>query len=284
MFFKKKTRNQECKVVTETKLNEGSSGLVFKAVKNLTGQMAAVKVIDVKEKTPKKEVEFMQNTKHRNITKLLEIYLWKDQLYICMEHCNGGTLWDLCYETGSLTELEIAYVTKQCLQALHYMHGRGYMHRDIKLENIFLTFTGEVKIGDFGAIDRMENLPHEVAGTAETRAPEVSKVGERGSYDEKCDIWSLGISLLDLAECMSLVTYKPDEVYQSWTTIAKNHFMCNVQPGLFTLRRRLNAEMLHSPSVFQDGSCFTQLKCSCLKFLLGPRGDLPLGDIGQTQR
>uniref|UniRef100_A0AAY4BRP8 non-specific serine/threonine protein kinase n=1 Tax=Denticeps clupeoides TaxID=299321 RepID=A0AAY4BRP8_9TELE len=227
-------------------LGEGSSGLVFKAVKNLTGQMAAVKVIDVKEKTPKKEVEFMQNTKHRNITKLLEIYLWKDQLYICMEHCNGGTLWDLCYETGSLTELEIAYVTKQCLQALHYMHGRGYMHRDIKLENIFLTFTGEVKIGDFGAIDRMENLPHEVAGTAETRAPEVSKVGERGSYDEKCDIWSLGISLLDLAECMSLVTYKPDEVYQSWTTIAKNQwsedFKSFVRAALTVdpARRRLN--------------------------------------------
>uniref|UniRef100_A0AAY4BRS7 Protein kinase domain-containing protein n=1 Tax=Denticeps clupeoides TaxID=299321 RepID=A0AAY4BRS7_9TELE len=184
----------------------GSSGFVFKAVKNLTGQMAAVKVIDLNIKTPKKEVEFMQNTKHRNITNLIEIYLCKDLLYICMEHCNGGTLWDLCYETGSLTELEIAYITKQCLQALHYMHGRGYMHRDIKLENIFLTSTGEVKIGDFGAIDRMENLPDEV-----TRAPEVSKVVECGSYDVKCDIWSLGISLLELAECMSLVTYKPDE-------------------------------------------------------------------------
>uniref|UniRef100_A0AAY4BRV2 Protein kinase domain-containing protein n=1 Tax=Denticeps clupeoides TaxID=299321 RepID=A0AAY4BRV2_9TELE len=242
MFFKKKTRNQQWKTSTETKvksiklenpfsyytkrnsLAEGSSWLVFKAVKNLTGQMAAVKVIDVKEITPKKEVEFMQNTKHRNITKLLEIYLWKDVLYICMEHCNGGSLWDLCYETGPLTELEIAYVTKECLQALYYMHGRGYMHRDIKLENIFLTSTGVVKIGVFGEIDRMENLPDEVAGTEETRAPEVSKVGERGSYDEKCDIWSLGISLLDLADCMSLVTYKPDEVYQSWATNTKNQW------------------------------------------------------------
>ncbi|XP_028832147.1 mitogen-activated protein kinase kinase kinase kinase 2-like [Denticeps clupeoides] len=138
------------------------------------------------------ELEFMQNVNHHNVTNLIEIYYWDKQLYVFMEICGGGSLFGLCYKTGPLTEQEIAYVTTECLQGLHNMHLRGYMHRDIKLKNILLTDAGEVKICDFGLVEKMENKTHEVVGTVMIRAPEVSMAEERGSYDERCDIWSLG--------------------------------------------------------------------------------------------
>uniref|UniRef100_A0AAY3ZSZ2 Protein kinase domain-containing protein n=1 Tax=Denticeps clupeoides TaxID=299321 RepID=A0AAY3ZSZ2_9TELE len=174
----------------------GTYGKVYKAINRYNRQMAA----------DDKELEFMQNVNHHNVTNLIEIYYWDKLLYVFMELCGGGSLFGLCYKTGPLTEQEIAYVTKECLQGLHYMHVRGYMHRDFKLENILLTDAGKVKICDFGL----------------TRAPEVSMAEERGSYDERCDIWSLGISVLDLAESMSLLTYESDKVYQSWIINTKN--------------------------------------------------------------
>uniref|UniRef100_A0AAY3ZTY0 non-specific serine/threonine protein kinase n=1 Tax=Denticeps clupeoides TaxID=299321 RepID=A0AAY3ZTY0_9TELE len=204
-------------------IGEGGYGKVYKAINRQNGQMSALKVMNMDQMYDDNELEFMQNVNHHNITNLIEVYYWDKQLYVFMEICGGGSLWGLCYKTGGpLTEQEIAYVTKECLQGLHYMHGKGYMHRDIKIENILLTEAGKVKICDFGLVEKMENKTHEVTGTIMIRAPEVSVAEERGSYDERCDIWSLGISVLDLAECMSLVTYESDKVYQSWITNTKN--------------------------------------------------------------
>uniref|UniRef100_A0AAY3ZWY8 Protein kinase domain-containing protein n=1 Tax=Denticeps clupeoides TaxID=299321 RepID=A0AAY3ZWY8_9TELE len=205
-------------------LGDGNCGEVYKAIHRHNGQMAAVKVIDMNEIYDDNELEFMQNVNHNNITNLKEIYYWDKLLYVVMELCVGGSLWGLCYKTGPLYEQEIAYVTKECLQGLHYMHVKGYMHRDFKLENILLTEAGEVKICDFGLVEKMENKTDEIVGTVMTRAPEVSMAEECGSYDERCDIWSLGISVLDLAECMSLLTYESDKVYQSWITNTKNNW------------------------------------------------------------
>uniref|UniRef100_A0AAY3ZUP7 non-specific serine/threonine protein kinase n=1 Tax=Denticeps clupeoides TaxID=299321 RepID=A0AAY3ZUP7_9TELE len=202
-------------------IGEGEYGKVYKAMDQRNGQVAAVKVIDMDRMYDNNEVEFMQNINHHNITNLIEVYYWDKLLYVFIEFCSGTNLCVLCFKTGPFNEQEIAYVTKECLQGLHYMHGRGYMHRDIKLENILLNDTGEVKICDFGLVEKMENETNEIAGTEETRAPEVSMAEECGAYDERCDIWSLGISVLDLAECMSLVTYESDKVYQSWITKTK---------------------------------------------------------------
>uniref|UniRef100_A0AAY4DPX7 Protein kinase domain-containing protein n=1 Tax=Denticeps clupeoides TaxID=299321 RepID=A0AAY4DPX7_9TELE len=164
-------------------LGKGEYGQVFKVMDRRDGQVYAVKDIN-----------------HRNITNLIEVYYWHEQLYVFMELCGGGSLFGLCYKTGPFNEQEIAYITKQCLQGLHYIHGKGYMHRDLKIENILLTEAGEVKICDFGLVEKMENKTAVIVGTEVTRAPEVSMAEERGSYDERCDIWSLGISVLDLAE------------------------------------------------------------------------------------
>uniref|UniRef100_A0AAY4DPF3 Protein kinase domain-containing protein n=1 Tax=Denticeps clupeoides TaxID=299321 RepID=A0AAY4DPF3_9TELE len=168
-------------------LGKGEYGQVFKVMDRRDGQV-------------NNEVNFMQDINHRNITNLIEVYYWHEQLYVFMELCGGGSLFGLCYKTGPFNEQEIAYITKQCLQGLHYIHGKGYMHRDLKIENILLTEAGEVKICDFGLVEKMENKTAVIVGTEVTRAPEVSMAEERGSYDERCDIWSLGISVLDLAE------------------------------------------------------------------------------------
>uniref|UniRef100_A0AAY3ZUP3 non-specific serine/threonine protein kinase n=1 Tax=Denticeps clupeoides TaxID=299321 RepID=A0AAY3ZUP3_9TELE len=205
-------------------IGEGGYGQVYKAINQHNGQIAAVKVIKMDQMYDDNELEFMQNVNHHNVTNLIEIYYWDKQLYVFMEICGGGSLFGLCYKTGPLTEQEIAYVTTECLQGLHNMHLRGYMHRDIKLKNILLTDAGEVKICDFGLVEKMENKTHEVVGTVMIRAPEVSMAEERGSYDERCDIWSLGISLLYLAESMSHLTFESDTIYQIWITNTKNNW------------------------------------------------------------
>uniref|UniRef100_A0AAY3ZWY3 non-specific serine/threonine protein kinase n=1 Tax=Denticeps clupeoides TaxID=299321 RepID=A0AAY3ZWY3_9TELE len=274
-------------------IGEGGYGKVYKAINRQNGQMSAVKVMNMDQMYDDNELEFMQNVNHHNITNLIEVYYWDKQLYVFMEICGGGSLWGLCYKTGGpLTEQEIAYVTKECLQGLHYMHVRGYMHRDFKLENILLTEAGKVKICDFGLVEKMESKTHEVTGTIMIRAPEVSVAEERGSYDERCDIWSLGISVLDLAECMSLLTYESDKIYQSWITNTKNNwsedfksfvraaltvdparrptaeellnhsFILSVQSGQGRLRRRL-CRMRNNPKKLNVGHKTETVKKLC---------------------
>uniref|UniRef100_A0AAY4DNY8 non-specific serine/threonine protein kinase n=1 Tax=Denticeps clupeoides TaxID=299321 RepID=A0AAY4DNY8_9TELE len=231
-------------------LGKGEYGQVFKVMDRRNSQVSAVKVIDL-EFFNDNEIKFMQDINHRNITNLIEVYYWEKRLYVIMELCVGGSLFGLCYKTGPLTEQEIAYITKQCLQGLHNMHGKGYMHRDLKLENILLTKAGEVKICDFGLVEKMENKTAVIVGTEITRAPEVSMAEERGSYDERCDIWSLGISVLDLAEYMSLLTYESDKSFvraaltvdparrPTAEELLNHSFILNMQSRQRRLRRRV---------------------------------------------
>uniref|UniRef100_A0AAY4DP02 Protein kinase domain-containing protein n=1 Tax=Denticeps clupeoides TaxID=299321 RepID=A0AAY4DP02_9TELE len=202
-------------------LGKGEYGQVFKVMDRRDGQVYAVKDIN-----------------HRNITNLIEVYYWHEQLYVFMELCGGGSLFGLCYKTGPFNEQEIAYITKQCLQGLHYIHGKGYMHRDLKIENILLTEAGEVKICDFGLVEKMENKTAVIVGTEVTRAPEVSMAEERGSYDERCDIWSLGISVLDLAEYIAALTVDPAR-RPTAQELLNHSFILNMQSRQRQLRRRV---------------------------------------------
>ena len=92
----------------------------------------------------------LKDNEHKNIVKYLGSYLRGSKLWIAMEFCGGGSMQDIYHITGPLIERQIAYICRETLQGLAYLHRRNIMHRDIKGANILLTDAGDVKLADFG--------------------------------------------------------------------------------------------------------------------------------------
>ena len=147
-----------------------------------------------------REVNLMIKLDHPNIIKLYEVYETDTYLYLVMELCTGGELFDRIVantEKGKLfTEKEAANIFKQMMSAINYCHKNGIVHRDLKPENLLLLNKSEdspIKVIDFGMSKRFEasQMMTEKVGTAYYVSPEVLK----GNYDEKCDIWSAGVIL-----------------------------------------------------------------------------------------
>jgi len=186
-----------------TKLDEGSSGIVYKGIHNKTNQKCAIKVIqikaDTKLETLQNEIAIMHTCKHKNIVEYVGSYSVQQDLWIVMEFLEGGKLTDLLMNT-QLTEPEIACICKENLQALKYLHDNNRIHRDIKSDNILLGAKGTVKLADFGFCAELNN-PNDkrksVVGTPYWMAPEVIRGVD---YDTKVDIWSLGIMALEMAD------------------------------------------------------------------------------------
>lgn len=136
------------------RIGSGTYGDVYKARNVNTGELAAIKVIKLEPgedfAVVQQEIIMMKDCKHPNIVAYFGSYLRRDKLWICMEFCGGGSLQDIYHVTGPLSELQIAYVSRETLQGLYYLHSKGKMHRDIKGANILLTDNGHVKLADFG--------------------------------------------------------------------------------------------------------------------------------------
>uniref|UniRef100_A0A8B9L186 Mitogen-activated protein kinase kinase kinase kinase 3b n=1 Tax=Astyanax mexicanus TaxID=7994 RepID=A0A8B9L186_ASTMX len=127
----------------------------------------------------------------------------RDKLWISMEYCGGGSLQDIYHVTGPLLESQIAYVSRETLQGLYYLHNKGKMHRDIKGANILLTDNGYVKLADFGVSAQISATlakRKSFIGTPYWMAPEVAAVERKGGYNQLCDIWAVGITAIELAE------------------------------------------------------------------------------------
>ncbi|KAI5736989.1 hypothetical protein M8J76_009116 [Diaphorina citri] len=189
------------------RIGSGTYGDVYKAKRLSTNQFAAIKVIKVEPNDDfqliQQEILMMKDCKHHNIIAYYGSYLRKDKLWICMEYCGGGSLQDIYHITGPLTELQIAYMCKETLHGLAYLHYKGKMHRDIKGANILLTDSGDVKLADFGVsaqITATINKRKSFIGTPYWMAPEVAAVERKGGYNQQCDIWAVGITAIELAE------------------------------------------------------------------------------------
>ncbi|NXA51499.1 M4K3 kinase, partial [Nothocercus julius] len=149
------------------------------------------------------EIIMMKDCKHPNIVAYFGSYLRRDKLWICMEFCGGGSLQDIYHVTGPLSEQQIAYVSRETLQGLYYLHSKGKMHRDIKGANILLTDNGHVKLADFGVsaqITATVAKRKSFIGTPYWMAPEVAAVERKGGYNQLCDLWAVGITAIELAE------------------------------------------------------------------------------------
>ncbi|XP_063995841.1 mitogen-activated protein kinase kinase kinase kinase 5 isoform X15 [Diachasmimorpha longicaudata] len=189
------------------RIGSGTYGDVYKAKRLSMNDLAAIKVIKLEPGDDfaiiQQEILMMKDCKHPNIIAYYGSYLRRDKLWICMEYCGGGSLQDIYHITGPLTEIQIAYMCRETLLGLAYLHDMGKMHRDIKGANILLTEAGDVKLADFGVsaqITATINKRKSFIGTPYWMAPEVAAVERKGGYNQLCDIWACGITAIELAE------------------------------------------------------------------------------------
>uniref|UniRef100_A0A665VYE9 non-specific serine/threonine protein kinase n=1 Tax=Echeneis naucrates TaxID=173247 RepID=A0A665VYE9_ECHNA len=189
------------------RLGCGTYGDVFKARNIKTAELAAIKIVKLDPgddiTSIQQEITMMKECKHKNIVAYFGSYHRNTKLWICMEYCGGGSLQDIYHVTGPLREKQIAYMCRETLQGLYYLHETGKMHRDIKGANILLTERGDVKLADFGVaaeISASVMKRKSFIGTPYWMAPEVAAVEKNGGYNHLCDIWAIGITAIELAE------------------------------------------------------------------------------------
>lgn len=187
--------------------NSNGGGNSSEASGNTMEQFAAIKVIKLEPGDDfgiiQQEILMMKDCRHPNIVAYFGSYLRRDKLWICMEYCGGSSLQDIYHISGPLSEKQIAFMSRETLQGLVYLHTMGKMHRDIKGANILLTDRGEVKLADFGVsaqITATLGKRKSFIGTPYWMAPEVAAVERKGGYNHLCDIWAVGITAIELAE------------------------------------------------------------------------------------
>uniref|UniRef100_A0A8C5C3F3 non-specific serine/threonine protein kinase n=1 Tax=Gadus morhua TaxID=8049 RepID=A0A8C5C3F3_GADMO len=195
----------------------GTYGQVYKGRHVKTGQLAAIKLMDVtggEEEEIKVEINMLKKySHHRNIATYYGAFIKKnppgidDQLWLVMEFCGAGSVTDLIKNTkgSSLKEDWSAYICREILRGLAHLHQHKVIHRDIKGQNVLLTENAEVKLVDFGVsaqLDRTVGRRNTFIGTPYWMAPEVIACDENpaATYDFKSDLWSLGITAIEMAE------------------------------------------------------------------------------------
>uniref|UniRef100_A0A673H001 non-specific serine/threonine protein kinase n=1 Tax=Sinocyclocheilus rhinocerous TaxID=307959 RepID=A0A673H001_9TELE len=187
-------------------IGHGSFGAVYFARDVRTAEVVAIKKMSYSGKQSNekwqdiiKEVKFLQRIQHPNSIEYKGCYLREHTAWLVMEYCLGSASDLLEVHKKPLQEIEIAAVTHGALQGLAYLHSHNMIHRDIKAGNILLTEPGRVKLADFGSAS-IASPANSFVGTPYWMAPEVILAMDEGQYDGKVDIWSLGITCIELAE------------------------------------------------------------------------------------
>jgi serine/threonine protein kinase len=180
-------------------IGEGTFGKVRLGTHRLTGTKVAIKQVPKSHSASlTREIHHYRRLHHPNVMQLYEVLATESYIWMVTELCPGGELYDYLVERGVMPEPEARRIFGQLCLAVAYVHDRGIVHRDLKLENVLLDERCNVKVGDFGFTREYEakKLMETFCGTTGYAAPEM--LAGRKYTGEEVDIWSLGVILYAL--------------------------------------------------------------------------------------
>eukprot|EP00484_Ammonia_sp_Unknown_P017140 CAMPEP_0197027836 /NCGR_PEP_ID=MMETSP1384-20130603/7703_1 /TAXON_ID=29189 /ORGANISM="Ammonia sp." /LENGTH=672 /DNA_ID=CAMNT_0042456751 /DNA_START=99 /DNA_END=2117 /DNA_ORIENTATION=+ len=183
-------------------LGEGAYGMVYKAFDTRDKEIVALKIMPLEAEagSMEKEIRLLQSCKSDYIVNFRGSFIKDEMIWLAMEYCEGGAVLDLMRITGeNLQEEQIQIIMRESLKGLQYLHKKNLVHRDIKAGNVLLNHRGQCKLADFGVAKDTSNAndyAKTTIGTPYWMAPEVFG---KGRYDTKADIWSLGITAIEMA-------------------------------------------------------------------------------------
>lgn len=184
-------------------LGKGKFGRVYLAKERTSGFICALKVMHKNElqqgggveKQVRREIEIQSNLRHPNILQLYGHFHDSKRVFLILEFAGKGELYKHLRRESRFPEWKSAQYIAQMASALRYLHRKHVIHRDIKPENILMGIHGEIKISDFGwSVHAPNNRRKTMCGTLDYLPPEMVKPGtSENFYDEKVDLWSLGV-------------------------------------------------------------------------------------------